>query len=152
MSGDVILYSDRRGIKVTDSSVTVGNLAYPIADLTYVAACVERHSRIGPFLIIAVGFSFLVDRLAQRSIGAALLAGIVASIGVSLLKESKPVYSIDLSLVAGERAPVIRGSEERITAIGKAINEAIERRLSASDGLPDSLVHDSHVSALSLRS
>ncbi|HEV2422311.1 MAG TPA: DUF6232 family protein [Candidatus Acidoferrales bacterium] len=151
MFEDVILYSDRRGIRVTGGSITFDNIRYPLANLAYVATRVEQPSRFGPFLVIAVGLSFLAVRIAQRSIGIAILAGIVAGIGVFLLMESKPVYSIDLSVVAGERAPVVRGSKERITAIANAINEAIACRLeSEHEAAPFS--GDSEISELSVHS
>ncbi|HKF52505.1 MAG TPA: DUF6232 family protein [Candidatus Acidoferrales bacterium] len=152
MSGDAVFYSDERGIKVAGSSVTVDNIAYPIANLTYVAARVERPSRIVPFFVIAVGFSLLVEKMAQRSFGVAMLAGIVAGMGVFLLRESKPVHCIDLAAVAGKGAPVVRGTEERITAIAKAINETIVHRLSAPDVASLPFEGDSEASVLSLHS
>lgn len=151
MSQEVILYSDQRGVRVTGHSVTVDHIAYPLANLTYVAARVERPSRIGPFLIIAVGLSFLAERIAQRSFGVAILAVIVAAMGAILLKECKPLYRIDLSVVAGERAPVLRGSEGRITAIANAINEAI-LRLRAMNAASAPLARDSEAPALSVHS
>lgn len=151
MPGDVAFYSDRRGVRVTCNSVTIENTAYPLANLTHVVTRVERPSRIGPFLVTGVGLSFLAERIAQRSFGVAILAGIVAGIGVFLLKEYKPVYSLDLSSVTGERALVVRGSEKRITAIAKAINEAVTGRVRANSA-PLSFIRDSEAPALSMHS
>jgi len=152
MSGDAVLYSDDRGIKVTGNTVTVDHIAYPIANLTYVAARVERPSRIGPFLVTAVGVTFFIERIVERSLGVAILAGIVAGMGLFLLKECKPVYCIDLSVVVGRGAPVVRGAEERIAAISKAINETITRRLSALNAASAPFEGDSEVSVLSAHS
>lgn len=137
---------------MTSNSITVDSAAYPFANLTYVAVGVEQPSRLGPFLIIAVGLLSLAERTAQRSFGIAIFAAIVTGIGVFLLTECKPVYSIHLSVVAGERAPVVRGSRERITAIAKAINEAIVHRLTALDGATPPFLHDSEPSELSIHS
>lgn len=151
MFEDVTLYSDRRGTRVTDNSITVDNTRYPLANLTYVVVRVAQPSRVGPFVVIAVGLSFLAERMVQRSFGIAILAGIVASIGVFLLKECKPVYSVDLSVVAGEGAPIVRGGEERITAIANAINEAVAVRLAPENGATVPFLRDSEASELSMR-
>lgn len=152
MPEDVVFYSDRRGVRVTGNGITVDNAAYLFANPTYVAVRVEQPSRFGPFLIIAVGLLSLAERTAQRSFGIAIFAAIVTGIGVFLLTECKPVYSIDLSIVAGERAPVVRSSKERITAIAKAINEAIALRLTAQDAAPLPVLRNSDASELSVHS
>ncbi|MGB7350867.1 MAG: hypothetical protein WBC66_13510, partial [Candidatus Acidiferrales bacterium] len=61
-------------------------------------------------------------------------------------------YSLDLSAVSGERAPILRGSEEWTTAVAMAINEAIARRTEPLGASAGQFAPSPEVSAFSLRS
>jgi hypothetical protein len=152
MSEGAIFYSDTKGIRVTDRGVTLDNITYAFQNFTSIASSIERPSRVGPLLVIAVGASFFVEGITRPSFDVAVLAAIVTAVGAFWFKESKPVYSLDLSIVSGERAPILRGSEEWTTAVAVAINEAIARRTDPLGASPGQFVHSAEVSAISVRS
>ncbi len=128
MPEEAVFYSDARGLRVTERGVTLDNITYAFTNFTSIASRVERPSRVGPLLVIGVGVSFFVEEITRPSFGLVILAGVVVAVGVFWLVECKPVYSVDLSAVSGESAPILRGSEEWTTAVATAINEAIARR------------------------
>lgn len=122
-----MFYSRAKGVsvRVTTKGVTIDDLTYPFMKSAAMFPRVETPSKIGPLVITAVGLSFCIESIIEASPGTAILAGAVAAVGMFCLKESKPVYSVDLATVCSDHAPVLRGSETWITAIANAINEAI---------------------------
>jgi hypothetical protein len=127
MSEGDVFCSRTKGItvRVTREGVTIDNVVYPFLKPAAVFARVEHPSRVGPLLVMGVGVSFFIDRILQASLGAAVPAGFVAIVGAVWFKECKPVYCVDLAAVCADHAPILRGAEEWITAIAKAINEVI---------------------------
>ncbi|MFZ0335804.1 MAG: DUF6232 family protein [Candidatus Acidiferrales bacterium] len=152
MSEGAVFYSDAKGIRVTDRGVTLDNMTYAFTNFASIASRVERPSRVGPLLVIAVGVAFFVEGITGHSFGLAILAAIVVAVGGFWFKECKPVYSLDLSAVSGERAPILRGSEEWTTAVAMAINEAIARRTEPLGASAGQFAPSPEVSAFSLRS
>jgi hypothetical protein len=152
MSEGAIFYSDTKGIRVTDRGVTFDNITYAFQNFTSIASSIERPSRVGPLLVIAVGASFFAEGVTRPSFGLAILAAIVTAVGVFWLTECKPVYSLDLSVVSGERAPILRGSEQWTTAVAMAINEAVARRTEPLGDSARPFVQNPEVSAFSVRS
>lgn len=127
MSEGEMFYSRAKGVsvRVTTTGVTIDDVTYPFMKSAAMFPRVETPSKIGPLVITAVGVSFCIESIIEASPGTAVLAGAVAALGMFCLKESKPVYSVDLAAVCSDHAPVLRGSETWITAIANAINEAI---------------------------
>lgn len=127
MSQGEIFFSRAKGVsvRVTNHGVAIDDVKYPFMKSAAVFSRVEQPSRIGPLFVTAIGASFCIESIIEASAGTALLAGAVAAVGLICLKESKPVYSIDLATVCTDHAPVLRGGEKWIAAIVNAINEAM---------------------------
>lgn len=147
MPNEVACYSDARGLRVAANGVTLSNVAYPLASIASVSTHVEQPGRIGPLVVIAIGVWFFVEEIAQASLRVAVLAASVAAVGVFWFRECKPVHYLDLLLVSGERVFVAHGSERRINAIAKAINEAIALRTETPNVSSAPLLNDEQPAA-----
>lgn len=148
MSEEALFYSDAMGVRVTDNGVTLDGISYPLANAAFVAARVERPSRVGPLLCIAIGVSFLAERIAQASPGGAILPCVVVVVGMIWFRECRPVHCLDLSNAFGESAPVLRGAEDRITSIANAINNAIAHRTGTLSAQPALSICDGEAPSL----
>lgn len=154
MSEGEVFYSHAKGItvKVTPEAVAIDNVAYPFIKSSAVFVRAEQPSRVGPLLVIGVGVSFFIERILQASSTAAIPAGLVAVVGAIWFKECKPVYCLDLVAVCNDHAPILRGSENWISAVANAINEVMARRTEALDASAAPLPGESEATAPFLHS
>ena len=142
MLPDKVLYTDGRGITVTDSTFQVNKTSYQLNGIIKHGLLIIRPERSPGMLLLIVGFIVLVvgilslipaslippmdingeqvsaNTVAMWAGGALALIGII----VSLLVRER--YAVRIATAEGEKNAVVSEKKEYITQIVDALNEA----------------------------
>ena len=142
MSAEKVLYTDGRGITVTESTFQVHKTLYHIDGITQHGLFVLRPERIPGMLLLIVGFlvaivgilglipAYLVAdvELNGQTVNAnvvALWAGAaVAVIGLLILFIVRERYAVRISTAEGEKNAVVSDKKEYISQIVNALDDA----------------------------
>lgn len=142
MIPDKVLYTDGRGITVTDSTFQVNKTSYQIEGITKHGLFILRPERLPGMLLLIVGFvvamvgilnlipqSLIADvQLRGETVNAnvvALWAGVaVALIGLIILCVVRERYAVRISTAEGEKNAVVSSKKEYISQIVNALNDA----------------------------
>jgi Family of unknown function (DUF6232) len=137
-----VLYTDGRGITVTDSTFQVNKTSYQINGITKHGLFILRPERVPGMLLLIVGFlvaivgilnlipsSLLADvQIKGDTVNAnviALWAGAaVAIIGLIILCVVRERYAVRISTAEGEKNAVVSNKKEYISQIVNALNDA----------------------------
>ena len=142
MIPDKVLYTDGRGITVTDSTFQVNKTSYQINGITKHGLFILRPERVPGMLLLIVGFlvaivgilnlipsSLIADvQIKGETVNAnvvALWAGAaVALIGLTILCVVRERYAVRISTAEGEKNAVVSNKKEYISQIVNALNDA----------------------------
>jgi len=142
MIPDKVLYTDGRGIVVTESILKVKNNSYRLNGISKHGLLVMRPERLPGLLLLVVGFivavvgilnlippSFIPDmkidnELVTANVVAIWSGGILAVIGLLLLAITRERYAVRIATAEGEKNVVVSSQKEYISQIVNALNEA----------------------------
>jgi hypothetical protein len=147
MIPDKILYTDGRGITVTDSIFQVNKISYQLNGITKHALLILRPERLPGMLLLVVGFivavigilnlistNFIPDmQINGEHVTANTVAiwagGALAVIGFVVLLIVRERYAVRIATAEGEKNAVISDRKEYIAQIVNALNEAFNHRI-----------------------
>jgi hypothetical protein len=142
MIPDKVLYTDGRGITVTDSTFQVNKTSYNIEGITKHGLFVLRPERLPGLLLLIVGFLVAVvgilNLIPSSFIGdtqvngetvsvnnvAIWAGGSLALIGLIILAVVRERYAVRIATAEGEKDAVVSDKKEYISQIVNALNEA----------------------------
>ncbi len=145
MIPDKVLYTDGRGVTVTDSTFQVNKTSYQINGIMKHGLFVMRPERLPGMLLLIVGFivavigilnlipqSFIPDmRINNEYVTANTVAmwagGAVALIGLLILAIVRERYAVRIATAEGEKNAVVSDKKEYISQIVNALNEAFSQ-------------------------
>ena len=142
MIPDKVLYTDGRGITVTDSTFQVNKTSYLINGITKHGLFVLRPERLPGLMLLIVGFivavvgilnlipaSFISDMEINGDVVTANTVAIwtgaaLALIGVLILAIVRERYAVRIATAEGEKNAVVSDKKEYISQIVDALNVA----------------------------
>ena len=145
MIPDKVLYTDGRGITVTDSTFQVKNTSYRLDGIIKHGLLIMRPERLPGMMLLIVGFivaiigmmnlipsSFIPDmQIKDQYVTANQVAmwagGILAVIGLLLAIVVRERYAVRIATAEGEKNAVVSDKKEYISQIVNALNEAFGR-------------------------
>jgi hypothetical protein len=145
MIPDKVLYTDGRGITVTDSEFQVKNTSYRLNGIIKHGLFIVRPERLPGMLLLIVGFivgiigimnlvptSLIPDMQIQDqhvtgNEVAMWTGGGLALIGLLVLAIVRERYAVRISTAEGEKNAVVSDKKEYISQIVGALNEAFGR-------------------------
>jgi hypothetical protein len=154
MIQDKVIYTDGRGITVTDSTFQVNKTSYRISGITKHGLMIIRPERVPGLLLLIVGFlvamvgilnlipaSFIADmRFGDQDVSANTVAvwsgAAIALIGLLILAIVRERYAVRIATAEGEKNAVVSDKKEYISQIVNALDDAFNTRpLSEKDML-----------------
>lgn len=147
MIPDKVLYTDGRGITVTDSTFQVNKISYQLNGITKYALLILRPERLPGMLLLVVGFivtvigilnlistDFIPDmQINGEYVSANTVAiwagGALAAIGLLVLLIVRERYAVRIATAEGEKNAVVSDRKEYIAQIVNALNEAFTHRV-----------------------
>ncbi|HEV2493295.1 MAG TPA: DUF6232 family protein [Terriglobia bacterium] len=125
---EVTFYSDDRGVRITNTRLTVDNTTYAMANITSVSIEQEDRSYTRPGLLSLIGLVVLFIGLGTSS-GAAAVFGLLALVGgVWWAYSLEPDYYVRISSAAGESSTLFTREKAYVEKVVHAIHEAIIHR------------------------
>src|SRR3989337_2715476 len=155
MIPDKVLYTDGRGIMVTDSVLEVKHASYRLNGISKPGLLVMRPERLPGLLLLTVGFivavvgilnlippSVIPDMKIDSELVTANVVAIwsgagLALIGLLILAVTREKYAVRIATAEGEKNVVISSQKEYISQIINALNEAL-----SNDPVHSYSVHD----------
>jgi hypothetical protein len=147
MIPDKVLYTDGRGITVTDSTFQVNKMSYQLNGITNHGLLIMRPERLPGMLLLIVGFivavigilslipaAFIPDmqvnnnEIVSANIIAMWTGGALALIGLLILAILRERYAVRIATAEGEKNAVVSDKKEYISQIVNALNEAFSHR------------------------
>jgi hypothetical protein len=147
MIPDKIIYTDGRGITVTDSTFQVNKTTYRINGITKHGLMIIRPERVPGLLLLIVGFlvamvgilnlipSTLIpdmqmgDQLVSANTVAMWAGGAVALIGLLILAILRERYAVRIATAEGEKNAVVSDKKEYISQIVNALDDAFNSNM-----------------------
>ena len=142
MLPDKVLYTDGRGITVTDSTFQVNKTSYQLSGIIKHGFLIIRPERLPGMLLLVVGFIVLVIGI-MSLVPASLIpameingehvtantvamwaGGSIALIGILVLVIVRERYAVRIATAEGEKNAVVSEKKEYISQIVDALNEA----------------------------
>ncbi|HYI76684.1 MAG TPA: DUF6232 family protein [Chryseolinea sp.] len=139
---DKVLYTDGRGITVTDSTFQVNKTSYQLNGIIKHGLLIIRPERSPGMLMLIVGFIVLVigmlslipvsivpnmeingEHVTANTV-AMWAGGAIALIGILVLVIVRERYAVRIATAEGEKNAVVSEKKEYITQIVDALNEA----------------------------
>ncbi len=145
MIPDKVLYTDGRGITVTDSTFQVKNTSYRLNGITKHGLLIMRPERLPGLLLLIVGFLVAIigilnlippslipnmqirDEYVTANTVAMWAGGALALIGIIVLAIVRERYAVRIATAEGEKNAVVSDKKEYISQIVNALNEAFGR-------------------------
>lgn len=145
MIPDKVLYTDGRGITVTDSTFQVKNTSYRLDGIIKHGLLIMRPERLPGMMLLIVGFivavvgimglipaSFIPDiQIKEQYVTANEIAmwagGALALIGLLVAIIVRERYAVRIATAEGEKNAVVSDKKEYISQIVSALNEAFGR-------------------------
>jgi hypothetical protein len=142
MIPDKVLYTDGRGITVTDSTFRVKNTSYRLDGIIKHGLLIMRPERLPGMMLLIVGFivavigilnlipsSFIPDMQIQDQYVTAnevamWAGGGLALIGLLVLAIVRERYAVRIATAEGEKNAVVSDKKEYISQIVNALNDA----------------------------
>ena len=147
MEADKVIYTDGRGITVTDSTFQVNKTSYRINGITKHGLMIIRTERLPGLMLLIVGFIVaiigIVGLIPPSLIGSfqigdglvsanmvAMWTGVgVALLGLLILAIVRERYAVRISTAEGEKNAVISNKKEYIAQIVNALDNAFYNHL-----------------------
>ena len=128
-------YEDETGARVTDTCVTIGDNAYSTASITAVTTAVEnpRRGKLAAGAVLAVAFTFF--GWASGGYNWSVCGIILLILCGSAYYAMKPTWVLRIATASGESSPLQLQNADKISAIARAIGNAIAHRPLNSDGI-----------------
>ena len=145
MIPDKVLYTDGRGITVTDSTFQVNKTSYRLNGITKHGLFIMRPERLPGMLLLLVGFVVAIvgimnlvpsslipdmqvkDQYVTGNEVAMWAGGALVLIGLLVLIIVRERYAVRISTAEGEKNAVVSDKKEYISQIVNALNEAFGR-------------------------
>ena len=142
MIPDKVLYTDGRGIMVTDSVLKVKHASYRLNGISKHGLLVMRPERFPGLLLLVVGFIVAVigilnlippgiipdvkieNEVVTANVVAIWAGGGLAFIGLFILAITRERYAVRIATAEGEKNVIVSSQKEYISQIIKALNEA----------------------------
>ena len=142
MVPDKVIYTDGRGITVTDSTFQVNKTSYRINGITKHGLMIIRPERLPGLLLLIVGFIVAIigilglippslignvqigDNLVNANIVAMWTGAGVALLGLLILAIVRERYAVRISTAEGEKNAVVSTRKEYIAQIVNALDNA----------------------------
>jgi hypothetical protein len=142
MIPDKVLYTDGRGITVTDSTFQVNKTSYQLNGITKHGLLIMRPERLPGMLLLIVGFIVAIigilnlipptlipdTQIDDQNVTANTVAiwsgAAVALIGLLILVIVRERYAVRIATAEGEKNAVVSSKKEYIWQIVNALNEA----------------------------
>jgi|SRR5688572_28018685 len=146
MIPDRVLYTDGRGITVTDSTFQVNKTEYQIEGIIKHGLLIMRPERLPGMLLLIVGFIVTVvgivnlipntmiadvrinDQVVSANTVAIWAGGALALIGIVILAIVRERYAVRISTAEGEKNAVVSDKKEYISQIVDALNQAFSHQ------------------------
>jgi hypothetical protein len=147
MVPDKVIYTDGRGITITDSTFQVNKTSYRINGITKHGLMIIRPERLPGLLLLIVGFIVAIIgivglippsligsvEVGGKLVGANILAlwtGVgVALLGLLILAVVRERYAVRISTAEGEKNAVVSNKKEYIAQIVNALDNAFYNHL-----------------------
>lgn len=147
MEPNKILYTDGRGITVTDSTFEVNKTSYRINGITKHGLMIIRPERLPGLLLLVVGFivamigivgliptSFIDsmqvgNELVSANIVAMWTGAGVALLGLLILAIVRERYAVRIATAEGEKNAVVSDKKEYIAQIVNALDDAFHNNI-----------------------
>lgn len=147
MEPNKILYTDGRGITVTDSTFEVNKTSYRINGITKHGLMIIRPERLPGLLLLIVGFivamigivglipTSLIDsmqfgnELVSANIVAMWTGAGVALLGLLILAIVRERYAVRIATAEGEKNAVVSDKKEYIAQIVNALDDAFHNNI-----------------------
>jgi hypothetical protein len=147
MEPSKILYTDGRGITVTDSTFEVNKTSYRINGITKHGLMIIRPERLPGLLLLIVGFivamigivglipASLIDsmqignELVSANIVAMWTGAGVALLGLLILAIVRERYAVRIATAEGEKNAVVSDKKEYIAQIVNALDDAFRSNI-----------------------
>lgn len=145
MTADKVIYTDGRGITVTDSTFQVNKTSYRINGITKHGLMIIRPERLPGLLLLIVGFIVTIigilglvppsligsvrigDELVNANFVAMWTGAGVALLGLLILAIIRERYAVRISTAEGEKNAVVSNKKEYIAQIVNALDDAYYR-------------------------
>jgi hypothetical protein len=142
MIPDKVIYTDGRGITVTDSIFQVNKTSYRLNGITKHGLMIIRPERVPGLLLLIVGFIVAMigilnlipaSLIADMQFGEELVSannvaiwsgGAVAVIGLLILAIVRERYAVRIATAEGEKNAVVSDKKEYISQIVTALDDA----------------------------
>ena len=139
---DKVLYTDGRGITVTDSTFQVNKKSYQLNGIVKHGLMIIRPERVPGMLMLIVGFIVAVvgilslipttfipamdidGEVVSANTVAMWAGGFIALIGLLILTVERERYAVRIATAEGEKNAVVSEKKEYIAQIVEALNEA----------------------------
>ena len=147
MIPDKVIYTDGRGITITDSTFQVNKTSYRINGITKHGLMIIRPERLPGLLLLIVGFIVAIIgivglippsligniQIGGKLVSANMLAlwtGVaVAALGLLILAVVRERYAVRISTAEGEKNAVVSNRKEYIAQIVNALDNAYYNHL-----------------------
>lgn len=142
MIPDKVIYTDGRGITVTDSTFQVNKTSYRINGITKHGLMIIRPERLPGMMLLIVGFivamigivglipasvigsEHIGNKLVSANIVAMWTGAGVALLGLLILAIVRERYAVRISTAEGEKNAVVSNKKEYIAQIVNALDDA----------------------------
>jgi len=128
MGTQTTYYEDETGARVTDTCITIGDNAYSTASITSVTTAVENPQR-GKLIagaVLALAFTFF--GWASGAYNWSVCGIILLILCGSAYYAMKPTWHLRIATASGETSPLQLQNANKISAIARAIGDAIAHR------------------------
>ena len=147
MIPDKVIYTDGRGITITDSTFQVNKTSYRINGITKHGLMIIRPERLPGLLLLIVGFIVAIIgivglippslignvQIGGKLVSANMLAlwtgAAVAALGLLILAVVRERYAVRISTAEGEKNAVVSNRKEYIAQIVNALDNAYYNHL-----------------------
>jgi hypothetical protein len=147
MVPDKVIYTDGRGITVTDSTFQVNKTSYRINGITKHGLMIIRPERLPGLLLLIVGFLVAIigivglvppsmignvqigDNLVSANVVAMWTGVGIAVLGLLILAIVRERYAVRISTAEGEKNAVVSNKKEYIAQIVNALDNAFYSHL-----------------------
>jgi len=128
MGTQTTYYEDDTGAKVTDTCVTIGDSAYSTASIASVTTAVQNPRRTKLIIGAVLALAFLFFGWASGAYNWSIFGVILLVLCATAYLAMKPTWFLQITTGSGETSPLRSKDADKISAIARAIGDAIAHR------------------------
>ncbi len=113
-------FFEYENVKVTNARFLVDGQTFAMSNITSVASAQDDPSRVGPILMMIVGFAICASNI--------FVGLVVAALGAWWLWKQKSTYHVMLKTSGGETKALTSNQEDYVRKVIAALNDAIVHR------------------------